>query len=287
MKWCHACSRAFTTDACPQCGWQALQVDGFASFAPDLAESGRGYDPSYHDQIARLEARHFWFRSRIRLIVHALRKHCAGMGAFLEIGCGTGMVLQAIHAAFPRSAVSGSELFVEGLDVARGRLPDACLMQMDATRIPYADEFDAIGAFDVLEHIEDDGRVLDEIHRALHPSGTVILTVPQHPWLWSHQDEMAHHVRRYRRGELEARLHRHGFQVLCSTSFVTLLLPLLAASRRAAKRKDEDPFHEMRMGNTLNALLYGALTLEFWLLRIGLRLPAGGSRLVVATKEAP
>lgn len=284
MKWCHVCTRAFTTDACPECGWQPGHVDGFPSYAPELARSGQGYDPSYYHEIARLETRHFWFQARNRLIVHTLRRYFPGARSFLEIGCGTGMVLQAIHAAFPKLATSGSELFVEGLGFARQRLPGARLMQMDATRIPCADEFDVIGAFDVLEHIEDDVRVLHEIHRALHPGGGVILTVPQHPRLWSHQDELAHHVRRYQRGELEGKLQRCGFHIVHSTSFITLLLPLLALSRRAMQREDDDPFRELRIGNFANATLGAALKLESHLLRTGLSLPVGGSRLVVASK---
>lgn len=286
MMWCHACELAFVADACPHCGWHSQRVAGLQCFAPDRAQAGRGYDPAYYGEIAQLEARHFWFQARNRLIVHALRKYLPDARSILEVGCGTGMVLQAIQAANPTLAASGSELFVEGLAFAQVRLPGARLMQMDATRIPFVDEYDVIGAFDVLEHIDDDVGVLHEIHRALHPGGGVILTVPQHPWLWSHQDELAHHVRRYRRGELEDKLRAAGFEVVHSTAFVSLLLPLLALSRRAVTRTDDDPFHEMRIGALANATLGAILQLEFQLLRTGLRLPIGGSRLVVATRDA-
>lgn len=284
MMWCHACSTAFD-HACPRCGWGPQLVDGLQCFAIDRARTGQGYDPTYYDDLARLETRNFWFRARSRLIIHALQKYFPGARSLLEIGCGTGVVLEALHTAMPELTISGSELFIEGLGFARSRLPDVRLMQMDATRIPFRDEYDVIGAFDVLEHIEDDTRVLDEIRRALHPGGGAILTVPQHPWLWSHQDQLAHHVRRYQRGELEDKLHRCGFRIVHSTSFITLLLPLLAWSRCTMKRKSNDPFRELRIGGLANTLLGAALKLEFQLLRTGLRLPVGGSRLVVAIKE--
>lgn len=285
MMWCHACSAAFDADACPGCGWAPRYVDGVRCCAADHAQAGHGYDPAYYGELARLETRHFWFRARNRLITHLLRGYFPQARSFLEIGCGTGVVLQSIHAALPELAVSGSELFAEGLAFARARLPDVKLMQMDATRIHFKEEYDVVGAFDVLEHIDDDIRVLAEIHRTLTSGGGVILTVPQHPWLWSHQDELAHHVRRYRRGELEDKLRRCGFAIVHSTSFITLLLPLLALSRRALQRKDDDPFHEMRIGDVSNSLLDAMLKLEFQFLRLGLRLPVGGSRLVVAIKE--
>lgn len=285
MMWCHACAAAFDSGVCPRGGWCAKDVDGVLNFAPDYGSSGQGYDPTYDHEMARLEIRHFWFRARNQLIVRAMHKYLPASKSFMEIGCGTGMVLTAIHAAFPAMVVSGSELFAEGLHFARQRLPDARLMQMDATRIPFADEFDAIGAFDVLEHIRDDVGVLDEIHRALCRDGGVIATVPQHPWLWSQQDELAHHVRRYRRGELEGKLRQHGFRVVYSTSFITTLLPLLVLSRRAMRHHDEDPFHELRIGGIANAMLGAALKPEIALLGAGAHLPVGGSRLIVALKE--
>ena len=285
MMWCHACASVFTGSACPTCGWQPRVLDGFACYALDQAQAGNGYDPALYAEMARLETRNFWFRARNTLIVNALRKHFPAARSLLEIGCGTGIVLQAVHAALPDLAVSGSELFIDGLRFARERLPHARLMQMDATRIPFADECDVIGAFDVLEHIHDDVRVIGEMHRALHPGGGVLLTVPQHPGLWSRQDELACHVRRYRRGELESKLRDSGFKVVYSTSFVSLLLPLLALSRRRMRRDDDDPFHELRIGGAANAALGAVMGIERQWLRAGLRLPAGGSRLVVARKE--
>lgn len=273
--------------ACAVCGNRIEYADGVAMYAPGTAHAGHGYDPAHYQKLAQLESRHFWFRARNRLIVHALRKHFSAARSFLEIGCGTGVVLQAVHEHFPDLATSGSDLFVEGLPFAKARLPGADLMQMDATRIPFTNEFDVIGAFDVVEHIDDDRTVLAEIHRALTPGGGAVFTVPQHPWLWSYQDELACHVRRYRRGELEAKLREAGFRVVYSTSFVTLLLPLMAASRRRTPKAGSDPYHELRVGDAVNAMLHAALTLEFHLLQTGLRLPMGGSRLIVAIKEAP
>lgn len=287
MRVCPACRAPMTTTrTCTACGHRIQVLDGIELFAPDAAQSSDGYDPALYPEIAALEDRNFWFQARNRLIVHAIAKYCPRISSLLEIGCGTGQVLRAAGVAFPTIRVSGSELFIEGLKFARERVPSAHLMQMDATRIPFTDEFDAIGAFDVIEHIRDDRRVLAQIHLALKPGGVAFLTVPQHTWLWSHQDEIAHHQRRYRRGELEKKVRESGFEILHSTSFVTILLPLLILSRLAIRRRDHDPLHEMRIGSTVNRALGAALGLEFQLLRTGICLPLGGSRLVVAVKRA-
>ncbi len=286
MRACPACQAPMETGtACVACGFCIATRDGFEVYAPDTEQQAEGYDPSFYAQLAPLEDRNFWFQARNHLIVHVLGRCCRRLDSWLEIGCGTGQVLRAIGAAFPATRLCGSELFVDGLRYARQRVPNARLMQMDATRIPFSGEFDAIGAFDVVEHIRDDRRVLAEMHRALKPGGVAILTVPQHPWLWSHQDELAHHQRRYRRHELEGKLQDAGFTIAYTSSFVALLLPLLAVSRLVGRRHDAVALREMRIGGTVNALLAGVLRLEFQMLRAGLRFPAGGSRLVAAVKE--
>ena len=195
-------------------------------------------------------------------------------------------MLGAVVRAFPRMACSGSEIFTEGLGIAATRAPGAQLFQMDARSIPFVSHFDLVGAFDVLEHIDDDEAVIRQMHDALRNGGKVVLTVPQHPFLWSAQDEAAHHVRRYTRGELEQKLQRNGFRVLASTSFVTLLMPALVASRRVAQRSTDDPFAEFRIPHWLNAALEWVMRMERMLIQAGLRLPVGGSRLVVAERIA-
>lgn len=263
-------------------------IDGFTAYAPDLAREAPGYDPQHYRTLAEFEAASFWFRARNDLILGALRAHFPGARDYLEIGCGTGFVLSAVAAAFPGMRTSGSEIFVEGLSVAASRASSSTLFQMDARAIPFRSAFDVIGAFDVLEHIEDDTGVLAELHRALRPGGGLVITVPQHPWLWSEADEIAHHVRRYRAGELEGKLRDAGFDVTWTSSFVSLLLPALAASR-LARRKPEgttmDPFAEFRMPRWLNSAFLAVMRAEAGLMRAGMRFPAGGSRLVVAHRK--
>ena len=65
------------------------------------------------------------------------------------------------------------------------------LIQMDARSIPYTDEFDVVGAFDVLEHVEQDAEALSAMYRACRTGGGILITVPQHKFLWSAVDEYA------------------------------------------------------------------------------------------------
>ena len=90
---------------------------------------------------------------------------------------------------------------------------------MDARRIPFEREFDVVGAFDVLEHIVEDEDVLGQMFKATRPGGGLLVTVPQHPFLWSASDEHAMHQRRYSRAELRRKVER-----LVSRSSESLLL---------------------------------------------------------------
>ena len=146
--------------------------------------SSLGFKPEYFDELARLETENFWFRARNRLIVWTLRKYFPRCRNFLEIGCGNGFVLAGIRNEFPHIKLVGAEPFVEGLHTARRRLRDVPLLRADARQLPFTDRFDAVGAFDVLEHIDEDERVLDEMFHVVHRGGGLIVTVPQHRALW-------------------------------------------------------------------------------------------------------
>jgi len=196
-------------------------------------------------------------------------------------------VLSGLRSAYPKARLSGSEIFLSGLRFAKTRLPDVTLMQMDARAIPFTAHFDAIGAFDVLEHIEQDEAVLAQIHAALKPGGHLIATVPQHRWLWSAMDDYAFHFRRYTARELQDKCTAAGFEVVRSTSFVSFLLPAMLAARLGKRDVDLetlDSTAELRINPVLNTLFYGIMRLEALLIRLGLNFPAGGSRLVIAKR---
>lgn len=247
--------------------------------------SGTPFPATAFASLAAAEAGNWWFRARNRVILWVLRTRVGPFRRFLEVGCGTGFVLQAVRGAFPRAELSASEYFAEGLLHARERVPDARFLQLDVRAMQDADAWDVIGAFDVIEHIAEDELVLANLARALLPGGWLLVTVPQHPWLWSAVDERACHQRRYTRGELLGKVHATGLRVAYVTSFVSLLVPLMWWSRRQRRDGAAPPRSEFAIPGWLNRALGLVMALEFGLLRLGLRLPVGGSLLVLARKR--
>jgi ubiquinone/menaquinone biosynthesis C-methylase UbiE len=244
-----------------------------------------GYDPAVFDRIADVEDKSFWFRARNRLIVQLASEYVRPGDRLLEVGCGTGYVLRALARDCGLRA-TGSELFAEGLRHARQRVPEAEFVQLDAREMPFEESFDIVGAFDVIEHIQDDLAVLSGLHRALSPGGVLVLTVPQHPWLWSSADTQACHVRRYRRSELCGRVIQAGFTPVRVTSFVTSLLPVMALSRWRERilRHEPDPIADLVPPSPVNGLFEWILTLERRAIARGIDLPAGGSLVLVARR---
>jgi SAM-dependent methyltransferase len=274
-------------ESCPKCGFLPEKIDGFHAFAPELAHNGGGFKSSYFSELARLEDANFWFRSRNQLILWAIKKYCPDFSTFLEIGCGTGYVLSDVSKHFSHAKLNGSEIFTAGLGFAAARLPSTNFMQMDARNIPFEDEFDAIGAFDVLEHIEEDELVLAQVHGALKSRGFLLLTVPQHTWLWSSVDEYACHVRRYVASDIHQKLEAAGFRIERSTSFVTILLPAMMVSRFFQKKNSDntiDATREVEISPWLNSIFFQLLRAELAVIKKGVCFPVGGSRLVVARK---
>ncbi len=290
MKYCLACQNTFATNdkVCPACGNVPSERGGFLAFAPELAAQNDGFNPELFERLAAVEAGHFWFVGRNAILRDCMRRYFADAKNILEIGCGTGFVLSSTRSIYPDARLSGSDIFTEGLAFAKARVPDAILFQMDALHIPYREEFDLIGAFDVLEHIEDDQLALAQIYQACRKGGGVILTVPQHRWLWSSTDDYAHHKRRYTRAEFMDKVQGCGFRVDYVGSFVSLLLPVMLASRLLQKSAQAEDQMDVgfKIGKLANRLLGVVMNVERWLIARGFSFPLGGSLLLVARREA-
>ncbi len=288
MKICFNCSEIFNSTGweCPKCHTAPEVVDGHLSFEPNLAGGTSSFRTDRFAKLFEIEAGNFWFRSRNQLILWAMKKYFPTAKKFFEIGCGTGFVLSAVEKELPWLKSFGSDIHSEGIYYASKRLRKTQLFQMDARKIPFDREFDVIGAFDLLEHIKEDQAVLSQMHQAVHERGGIILTVPQHPFLWSYIDEIACHVCRYNAGKLKGKVEKVGFKIIETISFMSLLLPLVVVSRLNKKKtvKENIVRPDLKLPRAVDNVLGWILDLERYLIRSGIRFPIGSSLLLVARK---
>jgi SAM-dependent methyltransferase len=137
-------------------------------------------------------------------------------GRLVDIGCWTGSLLEAARqrgwdvVGIEPSAWASGRARERGLDVTTAGLDD---------RVLPSGSFRAVAICDVLEHLEDPGAALDEIHRLLEPRGALYLTVPDagsvlaramgRRW-WS---VLPMHLQYFTRASMRRLLNAHGFRV--------------------------------------------------------------------------
>jgi SAM-dependent methyltransferase len=251
--------------------------------------------------VARLvvaEDRHFWFRARNHAIAMLVKQILANLGSgyhVLEVGCGTGNVLRALETTCTRGTVVGLDLSRERLRFARQRT--TCpLVQGDLHDAPFKTPFDLIGLFDVLEHVPEDVRALQDLSTLLAPQGVLLLSVPAHPGLWSYFDEASSHYRRYTLANLGHALTSAGYRIEYLTQYMASILPLMWISRKltaqrrtsAATRNFEHAWclaqQDLTVVPVLNGFLSFLLRMEVPLLTRHYHLPIGTSLLAIARK---
>jgi 2-polyprenyl-3-methyl-5-hydroxy-6-metoxy-1,4-benzoquinol methylase len=235
-----------------------------------------------YETMAELDQRHWWYRARRQVIAALIRRlvRPPAEARILEIGCGTGHNL-AMLGQFGH--VDALELDEEARSVAEQRLGRSVMSAPLPEIAGVTDRhYDLVGAFDVIEHIDDDHAALQSIADKIKPGGKLVMTVPAHQWMWSAHDVVNHHKRRYSKASLgklvegsPLRLERIGY-------FNSLLFPVAVAERLASKARGKDEADLTLPPAPLNAALERAFAAERHL--IGrVPLPPGLSLFAVAS----
>jgi 2-polyprenyl-3-methyl-5-hydroxy-6-metoxy-1,4-benzoquinol methylase len=271
---------------------QYTLVDGIKCYSPEVASAYTDYPDSGFDLTDENAESSFWVSSRNRLFKSIVQRHLlpTGKTKFLEIGCGTGDFIQQI-AKNDHLEITGSEIYLKGLVYAKKNLPSVDFVQFDVTQGKIGEQFHIITAFDVIEHIENDDAALSNISQMLKKDGVLIMSVPQHMFLWSKLDEIVKHKRRYSRRELVAKLKANDLDITFATSFLFTLFPLMLLSRLFDRGDDQSPSDEralekrVKFSGVLNTIFDFLMRIDEGLIRLGASLPFGGTLVVVARKR--
>lgn len=238
------------------------------------------------ERMTEMETRNFYFQVRRKVVMWLLRRHFPGMNRYLDFGCGTGFLYESVRRARPGLEIWGCDLVPASLAAVQARFGGPQnLICAKAENLPFRDYFDAAGAFDVVEHIEDDEAALKALRRAVKPGGGVVLSAPQHMVLWNRFDEEVGHCRRYTGCGLAETARRAGFKIEFDSSFMaSLFLPQYLARRFMRGGGKSKLENETAIPGLLNSAFRAVLEAEFAAVRAGLRPPFGGTRYVVGRR---
>lgn len=189
-------------------------------------------DLKVYEGLWRMEDRHFWHDARNGWILKSLRQYKVMPPAeILEVGCGSGAVVRALAlAGYQVTGLDTSEPLVRK---AHERCPTANLVAGDVASLPekLRGPYDAVGLFDVLEHVDDPVQLLRQSVRWARPGALVIVTVPAIRALFSVVDELACHKLRYELGEVARVMESAGIRDVREHGIFRATLPLLRLSR--------------------------------------------------------
>lgn len=240
-------------------------------------------DAGYYRDMAALQTDHWWYEGRRRILASIIKNlDLPDNPEILEAGCGPGANLEMLQtfgnvSAFdPEEFAANHAAKISGLDVKTGMLPEPC---------PFDGPFDLIGAFDVIEHIDDDTAALKALHGRLKSGGYAIFTVPAHQWLWSKHDDINHHKRRYSRNGFYEALKEARFGVEQISYYNMWLFPLAVGVRYIKKWLGRDDGNDVKMPPPIiNIALRALFSSEKFLLK-HIHQPFGLSIIAICRKN--
>lgn len=96
----------------------------------------------------------------------------------LDVGCGTGALLDRLSTMHPVEQLAGVDPVPQMLDVARQRLSSAMDLRVAwAEELPFAaGEFDLVVSCSMFHYIREPARALREMQRVLRPGGRLVIT---------------------------------------------------------------------------------------------------------------
>ena len=173
-------------------------------------------DSSLYHSFYELETTHWWFVARSRILLDLIERYSPPnqRNTLLDIGCGTGVMLQSLHPRFGKVyGLDCSPLAVKYTNQRLAKTGGVAFQGTFPNEIPFADEtFDVVLLLDVLEHLDDDEKAIRMVFQLLKMRG-ILVSIPAYPFLWSGHDDLNHHRRRYVLSELKPKLVRAGFLI--------------------------------------------------------------------------
>ena len=227
------------------------------------------------------EDRYWWFVARRALALELLAPGLSPSNTILDVGCGTGALLEELQRRYKAGGVDFSR---HALAFSASR--NLCVLSLgDAQRLPYqSSTFDSVVSLDTIEHVPDDLAATKEIARVLKPGGCFVMNVPAYAWLWGPHDVALMHQRRYTATSVRELMLASGLHVERINYSVFFLFPVVVLMR-VVERFQRGPAKVRlpKVGNGFNRALVSLMAFEARL-AAKVRLPWGSSVVAIVRK---
>ena len=239
----------------------------------------KNYAQSYRD----LYCNHWWWRAREKAILAEIKRlgfSADGSHSFLDVGCGDGLLFDALE---PFGEIHGVEADAETF-TGDGKWQDNIYHQrFDQTFQPNR-QFDLILMLDLLEHLADPQAALEHAKSLLKPNGKLLMTVPAFQSLWTTHDDLNHHHVRYTRPTFSTLAKHAGIRLHKLRYLYHWTCPLKLAIRMKEKLMQSKAAPPAVPFGILNLACFALSRFEqMTISRIGM--PFGSSLLAVGSRE--
>ena len=96
----------------------------------------------------------------------------------LDLGCGTGVLIQRLLEVSPEAEVFGIDFCAEMLEIAKQKLPESVELKLgSADNLPFpSNYFDIVISTSAFHFFRDPSQALQEAKRVLKPNGRLVIT---------------------------------------------------------------------------------------------------------------
>lgn len=238
-------------------------------------------DLAYLRDYRELYYRHWWWRARETAILDILHHHSpqAGWGNILDIGCGDGLFFDKLLAF---GNVEGLEPFGNLVTPDGPHRHRIHIRPFDKDFQP-GKQYSLILFLDVLEHLSDAVGAIRHALNLLSETGMILITVPAFKVLWTNQDVVNQHLRRYTKASLRALAKNAGMRIEEERYWFQWAFPAKLVQRQIEKLFHSKPVSPRIPPDPINRVLYLLSKFELALAN-RISFPFGSSLLVLGRR---
>ncbi len=182
--------------------------------------------PDYYQQgVKKSLLQKFWHTKKLAKVHKLINESNQNPTSILDVGSASGWFLSQLSILYPKAKCSGVDVYKDAISYGKQIYSSLRLIHTDAHTLPLDNNsFDVVVCTEVLEHVEDPERVLQEIKRVLKPEGVAVIEMDtgnllfRLVWYWWTNIRRGvwrdSHIHAFNTQKLESMIKKTGFSIL-------------------------------------------------------------------------